>query len=128
MVLGNAVFDAGIAAWDAKEYYNYVRPFTAIRYLASNGLLPEEHPYVRTNSEGVQEIYAWGGPNQNSQVDRWLRLATLPKIFPSSHLLLQSMYRDTVPLAQLVRKFLDNSPKAITLVGVITQPANRFCF
>lgn len=29
----NAVFDAGIAAWDAKRYYDYCRPVTAIRYL-----------------------------------------------------------------------------------------------
>ncbi|SJM94502.1 vanadium-dependent haloperoxidase [Crenothrix polyspora] len=29
----NAVFDAGIAVWDAKRYFDYVRPVTAIRYL-----------------------------------------------------------------------------------------------
>jgi hypothetical protein len=32
-MLANAVFDAGIAAWDAKIHYDYVRPITAIRYL-----------------------------------------------------------------------------------------------
>jgi hypothetical protein len=32
-ILTNAVFDAGIAAWDAKNHYDYVRPITAIRYL-----------------------------------------------------------------------------------------------
>ena len=31
--LANAVFDAGIAAWDAKRTYDSVRPITAIRYL-----------------------------------------------------------------------------------------------
>ena len=29
----NAVFDASIAVWDAKRYYDYCRPITAIRYL-----------------------------------------------------------------------------------------------
>jgi hypothetical protein len=66
--LGNAVFDAGVAVWDAKEYYDYVRPITAIRYLASNHLLPEDHPYVRTNPEtGIQEILAWAGPDFGSK-------------------------------------------------------------
>jgi hypothetical protein len=31
--LSNAMFDAGIAAWDAKRAYNSERPITAIRYL-----------------------------------------------------------------------------------------------
>ncbi|MDY6805986.1 MAG: vanadium-dependent haloperoxidase [Cyanobacteriota bacterium] len=31
--LGNAVFDAGIAAWEAKVFYDYVRPITAVREL-----------------------------------------------------------------------------------------------
>jgi hypothetical protein len=31
--LSNALFDAGIAAWDAKRAYDSVRPITAIRYL-----------------------------------------------------------------------------------------------
>lgn len=31
--LANAMFDAGIAAWDAKRAYDAVRPITAIRYL-----------------------------------------------------------------------------------------------
>lgn len=66
--LGNAVFDAGIAAWNAKRFYDYARPVTAIRYLASHNLLPDDHPYVRTNPDtGVQEIYAWASPNQGSQ-------------------------------------------------------------
>ena len=31
--LSNAVFDAGIAAWDAKLFYNSARPITAVRYV-----------------------------------------------------------------------------------------------
>lgn len=37
LVLNAAVFDAGIAAWDAKEHYDYVRPITSIRYMAAMG-------------------------------------------------------------------------------------------
>ncbi|MDQ6659449.1 MAG: vanadium-dependent haloperoxidase, partial [Chloroflexota bacterium] len=31
--LSNAVFDAGIACWDAKRAFDYVRPITAVHYL-----------------------------------------------------------------------------------------------
>ena len=31
--LANAIFDASIATWEAKLYYDYVRPITAIRWL-----------------------------------------------------------------------------------------------
>jgi hypothetical protein len=36
-VLSNGLFDASIAAWDAKITYDYVRPITAIRYLIDPG-------------------------------------------------------------------------------------------
>ncbi|MEO1394389.1 MAG: DUF6851 domain-containing protein [Cyanobacteria bacterium J06634_5] len=65
--LGNAVFDASISSWDAKVYYDYTRPISAIRYLAENNLLPTDDPNVRINAEGKTEIYAWGGPEQGSQ-------------------------------------------------------------
>lgn len=56
-ILTNAVFDAGIAAWDAKNHYDYVRPVTAIRHLARGRM-----------------IRAWGGPGQGTQLipgERW---------------------------------------------------------
>ena len=66
--LGNAVSDAGIAAWDAKEHYDYIRPISAIQYLAANHLLPNEHPLVRTNPQtNIQEIYSWAGSDRGSQ-------------------------------------------------------------
>lgn len=37
--LGNAVFDAGIAAWDAKLHYNYARPVSVVRELGELGLI-----------------------------------------------------------------------------------------
>lgn len=42
--LGNALMDAGIAVWDCKRHYDYVRPITAVHFL-------KRGQYVRT----------WGG-------------------------------------------------------------------
>lgn len=42
--LSNAIFDAGIACWDCKRAFDYVRPVTAVRYFYAN-----------------QQITAWGG-------------------------------------------------------------------
>jgi hypothetical protein len=56
--LNNAVMDAGIAAWEAKRYYDYVRPITAIRYLNAG-----------------KKIRAWAGPYLGTRVidgERWL--------------------------------------------------------
>jgi hypothetical protein len=39
--LGNAVFDAGVATWQAKVDYDYVRPVRAIRELGELGLIGE---------------------------------------------------------------------------------------
>jgi hypothetical protein len=50
-LVANATFDAGIAVWDAKAFYDYVRPVTAIRYLF-NGL----------------PVLTWAGPFQGTQV------------------------------------------------------------
>lgn len=48
--LNGALFDASIAAWDAKRAYDYVRPASAIR-----------HAY------GEQTVLAWGGPDQGTR-------------------------------------------------------------
>ncbi|MGF1674016.1 MAG: vanadium-dependent haloperoxidase, partial [Rivularia sp. (in: cyanobacteria)] len=39
--LGNALFDAGIATWEAKTHYDYTRPVRAIRELGELGLIGE---------------------------------------------------------------------------------------
>ncbi len=49
-MVGNAVMDAGIAAWDAKRAYDSVRPVTAIHYLYTG-----------------QQVRAWGGPFLGTQ-------------------------------------------------------------
>lgn len=48
--LNNALFDASIAAWDAKFAYDTIRPASAIQ-----------------NMYFDQEIQAWGGPNEGTQ-------------------------------------------------------------
>jgi len=48
--LTNAIFDAGIVAWDAKHAFDSVRPVTAIPYTLQG-----------------QQIRAWGGPFRGTQ-------------------------------------------------------------
>ena len=60
--LANGVFDAGVATWEAKVFYDYVRPVRAIRTLGQLGLIGE------FNSDlGGFAIQAWGGPKQGTQ-------------------------------------------------------------
>ena len=35
--LGGAMHDAAISAWGIKGYYDYIRPISAIRYMADQG-------------------------------------------------------------------------------------------
>jgi hypothetical protein len=65
-VLSDAIFDAGIAAWDAKRAFDSVRPITAILFLYKG-----------------KKIRAWGGPGKGTvEVDgsRWIpyQATTLP--------------------------------------------------
>jgi len=64
--LNNAIFDAGIVAWDAKRAWDSVRPATALPYLFQG-----------------QQIQAWGGPGKGTIVidgRDWIpyQLATAP--------------------------------------------------
>ena len=65
-VLSNAIFDAGIAAWDTKRAYDSVRPITAIPFLFRG-----------------KTIRAWGGPGKGTvEMDgaQWIpyQAATFP--------------------------------------------------
>ncbi|MCA9580564.1 MAG: vanadium-dependent haloperoxidase [Myxococcales bacterium] len=87
-VLGGGVHDAAVTAWGIKGWYDYVRPISAIRYMASLGQstdedLPRYHeegiPLVEGYVELVKEgdalagesgenvdkikIYGWRGPD-----------------------------------------------------------------
>ncbi|MEL6576432.1 MAG: DUF6851 domain-containing protein [Pseudomonadota bacterium] len=64
--LSNAVMDAGIATWEAKSFYDYVRPVRAIRDLGELGLIGEEGVDEQTGEEGFV-IEAWGGPGEGTR-------------------------------------------------------------
>lgn len=75
LALNGAVFDAAVAAWDAKRKYDYVRPITMIRYMGSRGqssdptgesFHPEGLPLVPNLIEVVtEETAAAGGRHAN---------------------------------------------------------------
>ncbi len=66
LALGNAVFDAGIATWEAKSFYDYARPVRAIRDLGQLGLIGEEGTDALTGETGLV-IDAWAGPGLGTQ-------------------------------------------------------------
>ncbi len=88
LALGGAMHDCAINTWGIKGYYDYVRPISAIRYMAGKGqssssLLPSFDPHglplidglieliqsddalAGSNDENVGKIkiYAWKGPD-----------------------------------------------------------------
>ena len=88
LTLGGAVHDAAIAAWGIKGYYDYLRPISAIRYMAELGqstdpnlpnyhvaglplvdgyieLIKEGDPLAGNDNQYVDELklYAWRGPD-----------------------------------------------------------------
>ncbi len=96
MTLGGAMHDAAITAWGIKGWYDYIRPVSAIRYMAGEGqssdvnkpsyspngiplmdgyieLVTENDALVGDNNENLNKIklYAWKGPDyiQNPDID-----------------------------------------------------------
>lgn len=70
--LGGALHDAAITAWGIKGYVDYIRPISAIRYMADLGQssdvnLPSYHPGGMRLKPGLIELVALGdsleGPN-----------------------------------------------------------------
>ncbi len=88
LVLGGAMHDAAINIWGIKGYYDYIRPISAIRYMASKGqstntnlsnfdphglplipslieIIESGDPLAGDDDENVGKIkiYAWKGPD-----------------------------------------------------------------
>ena len=86
LTLGGAMHDAAIAAWSHKGFYDYIRPVSAIRYMASLGqrsdstqasyhpggmpLVPGRievveagDPLASGGNEGKIKVLAWQGPD-----------------------------------------------------------------
>ena len=61
-MLANAEFDASIATWEAKRFYDYTRPVRAIRELGQIGLIGEFDAAL-----GGYAIDAWAGPGLGTQ-------------------------------------------------------------
>ena len=60
--LGNAIFDASIATWEAKTFYDYARPVRTVRELGELGLIGE----FNADLNGFA-IEAWGGSGRGTQ-------------------------------------------------------------
>lgn len=60
MTMGNAMFDAAIATWDAKVNFDYARPVTVIRDLGYLGLIGEPGMDELTGETGYV-VQAFGG-------------------------------------------------------------------
>ncbi|MEM8502787.1 MAG: DUF6851 domain-containing protein, partial [Cyanobacteria bacterium P01_D01_bin.1] len=66
--LGNAVFDVSVSTWEAKVFYDYVRPIRAIRELGKLGLLNGGMTGTdEVTGETGFVIEAWGGPGQGTR-------------------------------------------------------------
>jgi hypothetical protein len=66
-ILGGAMHDAAIAAWSIKGWYDYIRPISAIRYMAglgqsSNSALPNYDPKGIPLELGYIELVGDGDP------------------------------------------------------------------
>ena len=75
-LLGGAMHDAAIAAWGLKGYYDYIRPISALRYMAQNGQssninLPNYSPIGIKLVEGYIELIKKGdvlaGKNEENE-------------------------------------------------------------
>ena len=67
LTLGGAMHDAAINTWGIKGYYDYVRPISAIRYMASKGQssnknLPNYNSHGLPLIEGLIEVIEEGDP------------------------------------------------------------------
>lgn len=66
-LLGGTMHDAAITAWGVKGYYDYIRPISAIRYMASQGqssdmALPSYSPNGIPLHDGYIELVLAGDP------------------------------------------------------------------
>jgi hypothetical protein len=66
--LNGALLDAGIATWEAKRFYDYIRPASAIRWLFQG-----------------TEVLAWGGPNRGTELipaEQWQPYQSITFVTP----------------------------------------------
>lgn len=71
-IMGGAMHDAAVSAWGIKGYYDYIRPISAIRYMAERGqssdsALPNYDPAGIPLTDGYVELVEAGDPLQGVQ-------------------------------------------------------------
>lgn len=72
LALGGALHDAAVACWGAKGYYDYIRPVSAIRYMADQGQCSDPNlPHY--------------SPNGFDLVPGWIELITSATTAPGQH-------------------------------------------
>ena len=96
IALNGATHDAAIAAWGAKEFYDYVRPISMIRYLGQRNELTDVPGLIETVTAessapgerhahlaefvGQQAVWAWQGPPGDVELSiggvGWIAAAT----------------------------------------------------
>jgi hypothetical protein len=89
--LSNALMDAGIAAWDAKRFYDYVRPITAIRQLESG-----------------RAIQTWGGPGKGTVSlagHRWIPYQPVMAMTPPFPEYVSGHSTFSMAAAEILRRF-----------------------
>ncbi|WP_235296784.1 MopE-related protein [Portibacter marinus] len=67
LALGGAMHDCAVTAWGIKGFYDYIRPVSAIRYMATKGQsssqnLPNYHPHGMPLVDGYIELVMPGDP------------------------------------------------------------------
>jgi hypothetical protein len=90
-MVGNAVMDAGISAWDAKRAYDSVRPITAIHYLFTG-----------------KEVRAWAGPFLGTQkIDGadWQPYQALTVVTPAFPEFISGHSTFSAAAAEVLRRF-----------------------
>lgn len=93
-LVGNAVMDAGISAWDSKIAHDYVRPISAVKYLYAG-----------------QKIYGWAGPGKGTQLidaKDWRPYQPLSFITPPFAELPSGHSTFSSAAAQVIRRFQGN--------------------
>ncbi|HEX5051829.1 MAG TPA: vanadium-dependent haloperoxidase [Planctomycetota bacterium] len=56
LALGGAMHDCAVSAWGVKGWYDFLRPISAIRYMADRYAANPSHPYAITLHPGLIEV------------------------------------------------------------------------
>ncbi|EAW36563.1 hypothetical protein L8106_28336 [Lyngbya sp. PCC 8106] len=107
--LGNAVFDAGVATWEAKTHYEYTRPVRLVRELGDLGLIGEFNEEL-----GGYAVEAWAGPGEGTQTILASDFTTYQT--PGSHV--------SPPFAEYVSGHSTFSASAATILELVTGSDN----